>query len=104
MLASSVAISEAPSVTKPDVKFLDNSIKPPFTTALAAFTLPPAPIKPALLNKPLVAISKPASIAPVPVAFTNNWFKLALGFFSNSSSNLLPAYETPKANIAGAPM
>ncbi len=64
--------------------------------SLAAAT-PPVWIKPVFFNKPLVTYSKPASIRPEPVAFTNRVPVSMSGLANTSSSYLLPAVEAAKS-------
>ena len=61
-------------------------------------------MKPAFFNNPLVNISKPASIAPLPLALSsiNPVFLFSVSL-NNSSSNLLPATLKPKATIPQGP-
>ena len=59
---------------------------------------------PDLLRIPLVTSSKPASTPPVAKAFATNVPVLIDGSLPNSSSNLPPALEAPRAIIPPTPV
>ena len=76
---------------------------PPFIIASAASLLPCFATKPACFIKPLVANSKPTSIADVPIALASNLELACVGSLSNSSKYLSPAKLVPYTARAPGP-